>query len=1068
MLHCELKYDSGESFVKDDGYFKLTCPLKRSVSHQHTAQIDMQIVFRKKVVKQVGETQAEKAVNSMDLPIKKAVICPTIVGRVSELAALQSIVSELEEGRSHLVLLSGEAGIGKSRLVAELTNDARSRGFQVLQGNCYGRDRTSPYAPLLDLIRSFLAIQPRDVWEAYFQPFAQEFFPLFPDLVTPAPGPVVLPASRPEQEQRRLFVALTAFFTKLAGLLPLVLVIEDIHWCDESSLEFLQYFLRHNTSLPWLVLLTYRNDEVDPLLRNWLVQQDRERRTQECSLVRLTRSDVEAMLAAIFDLPPTTRSELLNILYPLTEGNPFFVEEVLTALQAAGGIFYARGAWRTKAVENLHIPRSVQAAVQQRSERLSEEARTLLTLAAVAGRRFEVDLLLLVTQQTEQQFLHLLKELIAAQLVIEESGEQFAFRHALTRYAIYEQLLRRERKALHRTLAEAMEQLYHATLDAHLEDLAYHFTKAEMWTKALTYAERAGEKAQALYAPRAAVQHFTNALAASDHLALPPPAHLHLARGQAQEMLGELEQARLEYERAQAQAKSSHDGLLEWRSLMALGQFAAGRDYSRAGEWFRQAEALASTLADPPLQAHSLNRLANWYVNTGRTAEGIQTHQEALTIFEVRQDQAGMAETFDLLSMAYGLHGDVVGAVDHLNGAIPLFRSLGNTPNLVLALASQAIWAGPALVETTQSALGTPATCLREATEALELARKIEDYAAQAYVHVMTAWWLAGFGNFGAALTHAHEALRIANEIGHQQWMAAASCVQGRLLTLMLDPMQAIQCLEAALPLAHSLGSAWWVGNIRTHLALAYLLRRENAKARTALAGAMLADVQPRNLSERRMLWAWGELALAERNGQEALRIAECLLASLPGANRVQPIPWLLKLKGEALASMARLDEAAQILAEAKEGAIRQQERPLLWQVHYSLGRVYHRMKDEERAEHAFGEARSIITELATSIHDPARRLLFSQEALKLLPREKPIPQRRALTEQFGGLTEREREVAALIAQGKSNREIADALVVSLRTIETHVSTILSKLGVASRSRIASWSVEVGLVKDSQ
>lgn len=1004
----------------------------------------------------------------MDLPIKKAVICPTIVGRAGELAALQTVVSDVEEGRSHLVLFSGEAGIGKSRLLGVLANDAHSRGFLVLQGNCYGRDRTSPYAPLLDLIRSFLATQPRGVREAHVQPFAQEFFPLFPDLVTPPPVSAVPLATGPEQEQRRLFVALTAFFAKLSDSRPLVLVIEDIHWCDESSLEFLQYFLRHSTSFPWLVLLTYRSDEVDPILGNWLAQQDRERRAQECSLKRLSRCDVEAMLSAIFDLPPTTRSELLNALYPLTEGNPFFVEEVLTSLQAVGGIFYAEGAWRSKALENLYIPRSVQAAVQQRTVRLSEEARHLLTLAAVAGRRFEIDLLLSVTRQTEEQFLHLLKELIAAQLVVEESGGQFAFRHALTRYAIYEQLLRRERKALHRTLVETMEQVYSATFDAHLEDLAYHFTRAEVWTKALTYAGRAGDKAQALYAPRAAVQHFTSALEASDHLELPPPSDLHLARGQAYEMLGELEKARLDYERAQAAASRNHDGSMEWRSLMALGQLSAGRDYSRAGEWFRQAEALALTLADPPLQAHSLNRLANWYVNTGRTAEGIQTHQEALRIFEARQDQPGMAETLDLLGMAHGLHGDVVSAVDYLGRANDLFRSQGATPSLVSALASWAVYAGPALIETTFSALGTPAACLREATEALSLAHTIEDYAAQVYANVMTAWWLAGFGDFGAALTHAQEALHIASEIGHQQWMAATYCVLGRLLTLMLDPTQAIQVLETGLSLAHTLGSAWWIGNTRTHLALAYLLQREHVKAKAVLKEAMSTDVQPRNLAERRMLWAWGELALAEGNGQEALRIAGQLLASPPGTSRMQPIPWLLKLQGEALAATQHLDEAAQTLEEASEGALRQQERPLLWQVHHSLGRVYHRMKDEERAERAFAAARSIVTELTASIHEPASRELFSQEALNLLPREKPIPQRRALAERFGGLTEREREVAVLIAQGKSNREIADTLVVSLRTVETHVSTILSKLGVASRSRIAAWAVEVGLVKDGR
>ncbi|HEY6408188.1 MAG TPA: BREX system ATP-binding domain-containing protein, partial [Ktedonobacteraceae bacterium] len=662
----------------------------------------------------------------MEPSINTPLVCPTIVGRATELAALHTIVDEVEGGQSRIVLLSGEAGIGKSRLVAALETEARSRGFSVLQGNCFQRDLTSPYAPLLDLVRSSVANQAPELREATLQPFAQEFFPVLPDLI-PAPStPAALPSPGSAQEQRRFFVALTSFFTKLAAGRPLLFVIEDIHWCDESSLEFLQYFMRHSASFPWLVLLTYRSDEVHPALTNWLAQQDRERRAQECSLTRLTRSDVEAMLAAIFDLHPATRSELLNTLYPLTEGNPFFVEEVLTSLRAAGGIFYTEGTWRSKELVSLRLPRSVQTAVQQRSDRLSEEARELLTLAAVAGRRFEVDLLLQITRQTEEQLLHLLKELIAAQLVVEESGERFAFRHALTRYAIYEQLLKRERKTLHRTLAETIEHVYHAALDAHLEDLAYHFMRAEVWAKAFRYAQQAGEKAQALYAPRAAAQHFTNALEAARNMELPPPAHLHLARGQANEMLGELEEARLDYERAQAAAKSDHDGSMEWQSLMALGLLWAGRDYSRAGEWFRQTAAKATALADPPLQTHSLNRLANWYVNTGRTAEGIQTHQEALNIFEAQQDQPGMAETLDLLGMAHGLHGDAVSAVDYFGRAIDLFRSQDNTPSLVSALASRAVWAGPACVETTFSALGAPAECLRDSAEALQLARKIE------------------------------------------------------------------------------------------------------------------------------------------------------------------------------------------------------------------------------------------------------------------------------------------------------------------------------------------------------
>jgi tetratricopeptide (TPR) repeat protein len=1002
----------------------------------------------------------------MELPANKPVVCPTIVGRATELTALYGIVREVEEGQSRIVLLSGEAGIGKSRLVAEIETEAVSKGFLVLQGNCFQRDLTSPYAPLLDLLRLYIANKPPEVREAELQPFAQELFPVLPDLVTPSLSSTVLPTSGPEQEKRRLFVALTTILTKQAAGHPLLLVIEDIHWCDESSLEFLQYFMWHSTSLPWLILLTYRSDEVYPNLTNWLAQQDRERRTQEFSLPRISKRDVDAMLAAIFDLNLSTHSELLNTLYPLTEGNPFFVEEVLTSLRADGGIFYAEGAWRSKELVSLRIPRSVQAAVQQRSDRLSETARKLLSLASVAGRRFDVDLLLQITRQTEEQFLHLLKELIATQMVVEVSGEHFAFRHAITRHAIYEQLLKRERKLLHRMLAETIEQVYHATLDAHLEDLAHHFMKAEVWAKAFHYAQRAGEKAQALYALRAAAQHFTNALEAAHRMEVPTPSHLYLARGQAYEILGELERARADYEQASAMASNANDGYMEWQSLMALGLLWAGRDYSQAGEWFLQAGAKASSLADPLLQAHSLNRLANWYVNTGRTAEGVQTHLEALAIFEAQQDQPGMAETLDLLGMAHGLHGDAVSAVDYFGRAINLFRSQDNSPSLSSTLASRAVFRGPACVETTISVSGTPAECLRDATEALQLAHKIDSLLAQAYANVMAAWWHAGFGNFGTSLVHAQEALHVANEIEHQQWMAATYCVLGRIFTLMLDSIKAIQTLEAGLSLASNLGSAWWMGNIRTHLALAYILKHENARARSVLEAAIPADAHPRNLAERRMLWAWGELALAERDYQEALRIAERLLDSPPGASRTQLIPWLLKLKGEALAALGDLNEAAQMLEVAKDGAIQQQERPLLWQIHRSLGRVYHRMKDAERAEGAFAAARSVVTELSVDIHEQAQRELFSQEAFKSLPREKPIPERSALAERFGGLTEREREVAVLIVSGKTNRAIADTLVVSHRTVETHVSTILSKLGVTSRSRIAVWAVEVGLVKD--
>src|SRR5216684_4370740 len=184
--------------------------------------------------------------------------------------------------------------------------------------------------------------------------------------------------------------------------------------------------------------------------------------------------------------------------------------------------------------------------------------------------------------------------------------------------------------------------------------------------------------------------------------------------------------------------------------------------------------------------------------------------------------------------------------------------------------------------------------------------------------------------------------------------------------------------------------------------------------------------------------------------------------------HRAQPIPWLLKLKGEALGALGRREEAIQALEEATQGALARQERPLLWQLHRVLGRQHQYLKQEYLAQRNFTSARQGIASLARTIDDVYLREQFLHAALATLPKEEPFTASRVAKEAFGGLMEREREVAAFIAQGKSNREIADELIVSYRTVETHVGTIFSKLGFSSRAQIAVWAVEVGLVKQTE
>ncbi len=1014
----------------------------------------------------------------MALSPNKPIVCPVLIGRAADLTALHALVDQAKRGEGQVALISGEAGIGKSRLVAETKTYAANQGFLLLQGNCFQADRAFPYAPFLDLLRSYFSGSSPQTRHRDLAPFAQELSQFLPDVtpLIPESTPLMIPAAPdPQQEKRRLFALLLHFFTQQTTHQPLLFIVEDLHWSDDTSLELLLYLARGCTHLPIFFVLTYRGDEVSPELRHYLAEFDREHLAQDFSLQRLARADVDVMLQAIFAMYQAAHTGLVESMYALTEGNPFFVEEVLKSLIATGEIASNDGVWERTLLFGAHtrspsIPRSVQDAVYQRTKQLSTPARQVLTLAAVAGRRFDLTILRQVMHADESHMLVLMKELVAAQFVVEEAADQFSFRHALTRQAVYSELLAGERRALHRTIAETIEQraLPSSILDARLVDLAYHFYEGGIWSKAFEYGQRAGERALILYAPRAAIEHFTRALSALKHLASPPPATVFRARGQAYETIGAFEQARSDYERALEIAQQTQDGIMEWQSLLDIGFLWAGRDYAQAGHWFRRSLDRAQVLADPKLHARSLNRVGNWLVNIGRVADGLQTHQEALAMFEALHDTQGMAETIDLLGMSNGIYGDMVNAVEQYERAIALFRSLSDHQGLISSLTTRAAYASPGWVETTYSVCEQPERCSRDIMEALNLARQVESLIAQAYVGWNGGGSLASFGELGRGFTLVQEALRIATEIQHSQWLAATYFTLGRVYHLLLEANLAVQALETGLRLASDTGSAWWIGNITAYLARAYLLQGALPRAEAALKAVMPREQPPANAPERRMSWAWGELALASDEPEIALGIADRLLASAPGAARAQPIPWLLKLKGEALGALSRREEAIQALEEATQGALARQERPLLWQLHRALGRQYQYLKQEDLAQRNFTSARQGLASLARTIDDVYLREHFSRAALATLPREKPVSVSRIAKEAFGGLTEREREVVALIAQGKSNREIADELVVSYRTVETHVGTILSKLGFTSRAQIAVWAVEIGLMKQAE
>jgi DNA-binding CsgD family transcriptional regulator len=361
----------------------------------------------------------------------------------------------------------------------------------------------------------------------------------------------------------------------------------------------------------------------------------------------------------------------------------------------------------------------------------------------------------------------------------------------------------------------------------------------------------------------------------------------------------------------------------------------------------------------------------------------------------------------------------------------------------------------------------------REGEEALTIARDIGWRVGEAHALIVLGFCLGAHGEYTRALELEREALTLSEEIEHRQWMTHSYCALGALHLDLLALEEAQQSLEMALALARQMGSSHWIHCTTGYLASTYVLQHQYTQAEAVLNAVLTPKIVLQTLGQRLAWCANAELALAQNEPQPALQIVEALIASAapPEHHSGQIVPRLWRIRGEALAALAfseseadhRLVEAEELFRAALKTASTQQAWPLVWRLNTSLGNLYHRQDLHQEAEQAYVEARSGIETLAADLQDQSLRTKFLRRAFSMLPPTQRQSKRRITHHTRGGLTMREYDVAMLVALGKTNREIADELIVSERTIETHVGHILSKLGFTSRVQIAAWLDEQGL-----
>src|SRR5688500_1236763 len=822
------------------------------------------------------------------------VVCPTLVGRDLEVGAVRAVIERARAGSGQVALIVGEAGVGKSRLLRAMMDEARGQGFLLMRGQSFEADSSIPYAPVLDLVRLFAESASPALVAHVLAPAAPELVALFPELRPLLPDVVPAEVSDPDADKRRLYHAVARTITALAHTQPVFIALEDVHWSDDATLDLFFHLARSHASHPVAFALTRRPDEGTPRLNRLVTELERSRLLTELPVRTLGRDDVRAMLAAIFP-GANLGDEFIDLLHGLTEGNPFFVEETLKALIVAGDLAPRDGGWRAQSLARVRVPRTAAEAVRRRLATLTVPARALASTAAVAGRRFDFALLQALTDSDERTLLALVKELIAAQLVVEESAERFAFRHALTREAIYADLLARERLALHRDVAAALERTHEGQLDAVVEALAYHAWEAAEWERAARFSARAGQHALSLSAPREAVAHLDRAFLASERAGIPVGVELRLARGWANETLAEFERANEDFTMALEQARASGDRRCAWESLHALGLLWAARDYARAGDYRREALALAREIGDGSLLARSLNRVGNWHVNLDEPQAGLPHHEEALVIFERLADRRGMSGTVDLIAMAHHIGGDQHAAATSFDRSVALFGAVDDRRGLANALGLLAIASGTFHVAATTPFMSAAVPDELRAPQSLRLAREIGWRAGEAFLRYTVGDALGWRGEYDRALPMARESLEIAGQLGHLQWTAAARRLLGEMMLDLLAPDLAREQLETAHEIARRLGSRVWMRWTAAPLAIARIRLGDTAGAATLLDDAERlgdahrvqapADSPSLTLGERHLWLARAELALAAGRPTDALAIVDARLAAEQAAH---------------------------------------------------------------------------------------------------------------------------------------------------------------------------------------
>ncbi|MGD9403508.1 MAG: AAA family ATPase [Anaerolineae bacterium] len=682
-----------------------------------------------------------------------------LVGRELELSLLHRCWQGARDGEGGLMLISGEAGVGKTRLLEEFANRLRWQGARVLWGRCYEFERVLPYQPVAEALRTLVPLLTPDELAGFPTWTLGQVARLVPEMSEKCPELEIPPAESLERERARLFEGVTRFTADLARHGPLLVVLEDLHWASESTLQMLHYLTRHLAAHSVLIVGTFRPGALTPQHHLTTLQHEllRDGVVTPLSLKDLSAEVVETLVLEMSGAGSAVMP-LASRLYEETEGNPFYLMETVKALFEKGTIQLREGAWHGDFARisrgEIPLPTGVAEAIQARARRLGDDAQEVLRLAAVLGREFEFDLLNVTWDRSEEMTLEALDDLLRARLIEEGSGpleRDYAFTHHKIQEAVYSGTPLRRRQHLHTRIGHAMEKIYAPDLEGMAGELAFHFDQARQADKTLTekaihYLRLAGEHAKRVSANEEAIVHLDKAVMLLQSL-------------------------------PDTSERASQELELQIRrgpSLMAMKGYGAvevKKTYDRALELYQD-------LDDPPQQIAVLRGLWGFYLMRAEYRKAQDLAERLLTLAQRPQHSALLMDAHGVAGMTLFYLGELSAAHEYLERAISLYNPqehhsltfvYGQDPGVCgLNHCAWALWFR-----------GYPEQALQRSQESVTLAQELSHPFSLAFALAFSARVHIYRREARAAQEVSEATIALCTEQGFPFWLAMASILRG-------------------------------------------------------------------------------------------------------------------------------------------------------------------------------------------------------------------------------------------------------------------------------------------------